>query len=132
MTDESVPASFLGDVQVSSDTRVVIITPLGALPVDRVIQIIKAQYPNLGNRSVLWDLTLADVSSLTRSNMTEIAFAVRKISRTGSRKTGYIVSDSASYLKLCQYLNEATTARLPIEYAVFKTWDAAKKWIEQP
>jgi hypothetical protein len=117
------------DVQIANDARVITIAPDGVLSTGRVLQIFRDHYPTVGDRAVLWDLTRADVSSLSAQDLTAIAVAARSYPRTGIRKTAYVVADAASYLKLCQYLNATATARVPIEYAVFKTMGEARHWI---
>jgi hypothetical protein len=119
-------------MNVSFDEHIMTIAPEGVLSADHIVQIINEYYPSLGNRSILWDLMRADISSLTKEDFVRIASMVGKVRPPGgSRKTAYAVANRSNYITMCKYLNQAVSARVPVEYAVFTDFDAAKQWLEK-
>ena len=72
----------------------------------------------------------SSVTELTEQDLAEIARTVQQVVPRGTeRKTAYAVADTASYLKLCTYLTETTSARVPTEYCVFFSIEEAKRWL---
>lgn len=119
-------------VHVSRDKHIMTVAVEGVLSTEQVLEIIKEHYPSLGNRCILWDLTRADVGSLTKEGFVRIAAAARQFHpQSGAQKTAFAVADAASYVKICKYLNNATSARVAVEYNVFTGYPAAKQWLEK-
>lgn len=120
------------NMHVSFDERIMTIAPEGVLSANDIVQAINEYYPSLDGRSVLWDLMHADISSFTKEDFVCITSTVRKARPPGgSRKTAYAVANRSTYLIICKYLNEAASLRLPVEYAAFTNFDAAKQWLEK-
>ncbi len=117
------------EIQITSD--LLVITPRGTASRAMISALVQQHYPNLGERSILWDFSGADVSQINREDLDAIAAGARQVLSPGvSRKIGYVVSDSGAYVKACKYFNAAVAAGLPAEYAVFTTRAAAEQWLK--
>ena len=122
----------MSNMHVSFDERIMTIASDGVCSADDMVQSINEYYPSSGDRFILWDLMRADMSSLTEEDFVRIASIVRKALPPGeSRKTAFAVTNRSSYLMMSKYLNEAVSARVPVEYSVFTNVDAAKQWLEK-
>jgi hypothetical protein len=120
------------NIHVSVDGRIMTIVVEGICSASDIVQSVNEYYPSSGGRSILWDLMRADVISLTEEDFVRIASIVRKALPPGeSRKTAFAVTNRSSYLMMSKYLNEAVSARVPVEYSVFTNVDAAKQWLEK-
>lgn len=119
--------------QTTRDADTLTITTTGRLTAERIVEIAREHYPGLDNRSVLWDFTASDLTGISREGITAIAMTIRTLlPREGSRKTAFVVADLANYVRVCSYVNEAVTVRMPTEYAVFMTVPQAQSWLKQP
>lgn len=106
------------------------IASAGPVSRDGIIEIIRAHYPGFRGHAILWDFSRGDVSQLTKEDLELIAVTARSALPTGiTRKTAYVVSDMRAFAMACKYLNEAVSARVPAEYAVFTSEPNARKWL---
>jgi len=112
------------------DADLLTFSTTGKLTRDEIISGIREHYPTFFGRSTLWDFSNADVTGLTQTDFGLIAAAASSVMPRGvPRKTAYVVSNPASYVIACKYLNEAVNVRLPAEYAVFNSVRAARDWL---
>lgn len=118
------------EYQVSFADRITHIVVRGALAVQDIVQIVRDEFPRLPTGLVLCDLSASDITAITPEDFLTIAAATRMVTpENTSRKTAYVAGTGATYAKLCRYLNVASLARVPVEYAVFTTADEATRWL---
>ena len=122
----------MSNIHVSFDGRIMTIASDGICSADDMVQSINEYYPSSGDRFILWDLTRADISSLTEEGFARIALAALKtLPPREGRKTAIAVANRSGYLIMSKYINQAVSARLPAEYSVFTNFNAAKQWLEK-
>src|SRR4051812_22125637 len=110
----------MANIHISRDEHLLTIAAEGDLSTGEVVATISEHYPSLGDRSILWELTRADMRSLTKDGFAQIAAAARHSHpMSGSRKTAFAVADTATYLKMCKYCNDAMSAHVAVEYHIF-------------
>jgi hypothetical protein len=115
---------------VSRDAKILTIAVDGASSCDDIIALIRENYPTLETRSILWDFSRGDVSQLTAADFAAIAAVVGSVlPRDTPRKTAYLVADQKAYLVACKYMLQASSVRLPSEYAVFIAASRAREWL---
>jgi hypothetical protein len=117
---------------VTRDSELLTFTTAGTMTAAEIIAAIREHYPTFAGRCTLWDFSGSDVTKLTQADFTQIATAAAAVlPRGATRKTAYVVSDQASYVAACKYLNAAISARLPAEYAVFTSVRPARDWLKE-
>jgi len=116
---------------VKADSDLLAFVTAGRMTCEEILEGIRAHYPTFNGRRTLWDFSQADVTKLSQADFSRIAAAASAVlPRAMTRKTAYVVSDQASYVAACKYLNEAISARLPAEYAVFTSLRSARDWLQ--
>jgi hypothetical protein len=121
------------EATISRDAKILTIAVEGVTSRDDIIALIRENYPTLERRSTLWDFSRSDVTQLTAADFAAIAAVVGSVlPRDTPRKTAYLVADQKAYLIACKYMLQASSVRLPSEYAVFTTKARAQDWLLAP
>lgn len=118
---------------VSWESGLLVIAPAGPLTKQDILQLVLANYPAFTGTRVLWDLSAADLGTVTTEDFAEIAQLTSGIARPpGERRTAYATADRATFIKIHKYMNEAVKAHVSAEYAVFRTAAEARDWLTTP
>jgi len=120
------------------DTRIddttLILTVVGDLTAEEVIYAIKNIYPASNSKYIIWDLTNASLSQMSRSDFEAIARTAKESVASGLRqpgKTTHVVTSTAEYGLFRMYTSIAEMTGVPVEYSVFRTFEEARQWIAQ-
>jgi hypothetical protein len=119
------------NIQVHATGEELTVTVSGLLLARDVIEVIKTQYPGFRGPRILWDLTAADLTALSRDDLSDIALTARTHAPAVERRTAYAVSGQADAVILWKYLTETVRVHVPVEYKVFTAVAEARQWLQQ-
>ncbi|HVU34582.1 MAG TPA: hypothetical protein VHE61_14200 [Opitutaceae bacterium] len=120
------------DIQAVADSVLLTISLSGGLTKEVILGAVREHYPRFQGPLILWDLSRADLSAVTRLDFSEIARTSRELrSGAGYGKTAYVATDRSTYARLCLYMNEAVAMHVPAEYCVFRTIEEARSWLSR-
>ncbi|PTY04926.1 hypothetical protein DB347_19735 [Opitutaceae bacterium EW11] len=105
----------------------------GQLTGSGLVEIIRQHYGKLSGKACIWDLRKAAFHDNYQVEFGPIATAARETFANARRisptKVAYVVSGIDPYLIMCKYMMHANSARIPVEYSVFKDMAEAQAWI---
>ena len=120
----------MGKIDASNHGEILTLRASGPLTADEVVGAINERYPGMAGSRVLWDLSAADMSGQTQADFARIASAARNARSPGKHfKTAFVVADAQNFAKQWRYINQAFTARVPVEYAAFRDRGSAERWL---
>lgn len=103
---------------------------LGVLNVDEVLEVLAEFYRGKTTKLVLWDLSNADISSLTSADFSRVAEAVARYAiQFGDVKTAAVVSSNFAYGMTRMYQALRERGSNAGTFLSFRTRDEAFDWL---
>ena len=108
-----------------------VITVEGVVKTSNLLAIQERHYPLIGERSLLWNMTKADLKDVTEEHFSDIAaLAAMSLGPSATRKIAYVVRDNDSFRQVTKLTNTAFfQVRVPAEYCVFLDVETARAWL---
>lgn len=95
-----------------------------------IIGAIHAFFPKLVFADVIWDLSEADISSMSRADFEAIALAAKVHTETrGHAKTVFVASNTETFALVCMYTGLAAMTELDVDYSAFTALEHAERWL---
>ncbi len=106
------------------------ITVLGPVVPREIIEVVQREYPKLSTNMILWDLTQADITTISVDDFRTIASIAKQSLPAGYHgRTVYVGQESSLYNLMCVYTAIAVMTGIPAEYSVFHTRSEAEQWL---
>ena len=79
---------------------------------------------------VIWDLSEANISSMSRADFEAIARAAKAYEGIrGHAKTVFVASNTETFALVCMYTGLAAMAELDVDYSAFTALEHAERWL---
>ncbi|MFT3782991.1 MAG: hypothetical protein QM790_13365 [Nibricoccus sp.] len=102
----------------------------GAVVRKDILQAIEEWFPRLELPDVVWDLTDALITGLTRDDFEAIALATKVFGKARSRaKTVFVADNPATYAAIGVYTGLVATQDVDVDYCAFRTLTEAERWL---
>lgn len=122
----------MATVSIATEGGLLIVSVSGNLTAEEIISVVRDLYPVGRIKDVIWDLSNASLSSVSRMDFEKIARFAKTAVANGFRqrgKTACVGNSAAEFGLIHMYTSIAEMTGVPIGYSVFKTREEAREWI---
>jgi hypothetical protein len=123
----------MADIYVEQVGDIMVFRAIGKMSFDELVETIEICYP-LVTRHILWDFRDCDLAGITPKQFMMLP-AIASSFMTSRRKDGkfaYVGTDTVNYGLLSTYVVIAEVQGKIYNYNVFRTLEAAVKWLRSP
>ena len=95
-----------------------------------IIAAVDAYFPKLIFPDVVWDLSGASISAMSRADFEAIAQATKAYEAVrGLAKTVFVASSPETFALVCMYTGLAAMTEPAVDYSAFHTLEHAEQWL---
>jgi hypothetical protein len=95
-----------------------------------IIAAVDTYFPKLIFTDVIWDLSGANISTMSRADFEAIAQATKAHEAVrGQTKTVFVTSNPETFALICMYTGLAAMTELAVDYSAFNKLEHAEQWL---
>ena len=102
----------------------------GEIQLEDYLGVIHACFPKLVHKDIIWDLSAASISEMSRADFEAMIYAVKGYEGVrGYAKTVFVGHTPETFALVCMYTGLAALAELNVDYTAFNKLEHAEQWL---